>query len=186
MAGHAVKRRESTARDIVDDAKSSVTNELLLKYARNSPEVIEQKTGIPAKEAMSRLAEILRSRDWLSEKMEERLLMIELADLITSVRERMDNAAEENYADLAGAALRGYETIGKRLDARRKLTEEDIARISAAQGDMMMQAITTALDLTAEFVRKLHPDIDLEDDLREGFKNALPEAYAIVRDNIVE
>lgn len=180
------KRKIAEAEAAEARRKRTASEQLLLRYARLSPEEIQDKTGIPAHEAMSRLAEILRTRDWMTDRMEERLLLIEMSDLISDVRDRMDSAAPEFFADIANVALRGYEAVSKRLDARRKLTEEDIAEISRAQGEMMMEAIRIAIDKTVEYMAEVHPDLELEDDLRGGFAKALPEAWNLVKNSVRE
>ena len=113
-------------RRAADRAHRNALDELLIQNARKSPEQIEAATGVPAAEAMERLALILRTRDWMSERMEERLLMIEMGDLIDDVKKRLANVSEQYYSDTANVALRGYEAISKRMDARRSITEEDM------------------------------------------------------------
>ena len=117
-------------RRAADRAHRNALDELLIQNARKSPEQIEAATGVPAAEAMERLALILRTRDWMSERMEERLLMIEMGDLIDDVKKRLANVSEQYYSDTANVALRGYEAISKRMDARRSITEEDMAEIT--------------------------------------------------------
>lgn len=181
-----VKKQTAAEAREAERQKRTATEQLLLRYARLAPEEIAAKTGIPAEEAMSRLAEILRTRDWMTDRMEERLLLIEMSDLISDVRNRMDSASPELFADIANVALRGYEAVSKRLDARRKLTEDDIAEISRAQGELMMEAIRIAVDMTVEYIGETQPELEIEDDLRTGFARALPMAWATVKGNVRE
>ena len=53
----------------------------LLSLARKSPEEIAELTGLDAKFVASRISELLESRDWLSDRQQERLLLEEIADL---------------------------------------------------------------------------------------------------------
>ena len=76
-------------RRATERAQRSALDELLLRNARKSPEQIEIATGIPANDAMERLTFLLRSRDWMSERMSEMLLMIEMGDLIDDVKKRL-------------------------------------------------------------------------------------------------
>ena len=108
----------------------SLVDEMLIRHARKSPEEIEEKTGIPAREAMERLAQLLAQRDWMTERQEEKLLIQEMGDLIDNTRERMDHASEQYYSDIANVALRGFEAIGKRMDARAAITEMEMAEIT--------------------------------------------------------
>lgn len=163
--------------------KRSNTDKLILKHARLSGAEIAEKTGVSAHEALLRLEELLRSRDHLTERQEERLLIIELGDLIDDVKARMENASNEHFADIANVALRGYDSIAKRLDARRKLTEADMAEISKAQGEMMMAVFLEAIATAGTYMEELHPDLDFDirADLEEGIHRALPHALATVK-----
>jgi hypothetical protein len=185
----AVERRQ-TAAEIREEErrKRSNTDRLLLTYARLSLEEIEEKTGVPAAEAGLRLNELLRARDHLSERQEERLLIIELGDLIDDVKNRMGGANDENYADIANVALRGYEAIAKRFDARRKLTEADMAEITRAQGEMFLAVLIEAISLAGNYMEELHPDLDFDirDDLEAAFDYAIPLARSEVNKNIRE
>ena len=178
MSKEVTKRK--TAADIraEERAKRTNTDRLLLKYARRSLEEISEKTGLEPAEAAQRLEHLLRERDFLSERQQERLLIIELGDLVDSVRGRMESAGEDNYADIANVALRGYEAIAKRLDARRKLTEADISEITRAQGEMFLAIIVDAVNKVATRLEEIHPDSewDIRLELEEAFAIALPEA----------
>jgi hypothetical protein len=177
----ATKPRQSAAEMRAEErAKRSVTDKLILKYARLSLNEIEEKTGVPAAEAGLRLDELLRARDHLTERMQERALIIEMGDLIDEVRERMLTSSNDNYADIANVALRGYEAIAKRFDALRKVTEADIAEISKAQGEMFLAIMIEAINMVGIEQEELHPDLDfsIRDELEEGFSRALPAARA--------
>ena len=178
----AKKVREAARRE------RSALDELLLRNARKSPEQIEAVTGIPAEQAMERLAFLLRSRDWMTEKQEKRLLLIELGDLIDGVKERMEHASEQYYADTANVALRGYEQIGKRLDAQTAITEEEMAEITRVQAEVYIDTLREVVSMTIDYVAEAYPDMDveLEAAINAGFQRSLPEAYAKVRGRIRE
>lgn len=161
---------------------------LLIANARKSPEEIERATGIPARDALERLAVILRTRDWMTDRQEERLLLIEMDKLIDHVKSRMEDASDAHYADVANVALRGYEAMSKRLSDRRKLTEEDMAEISRVQAEMFMEVLRMSITEAIEYMIELHPDadIDFEADLNAGFRRAIPKAWEQVKGNIRE
>lgn len=184
MPSKSVATREDAE---VREARNAIDT-LLIANARKSPEEIEQKTGISAREAMERLAVILRTRDWMTDRMEERLLLIEMSNLIDDVKNRMDDASDAHYADVANVALRGYEAMSKRLSERRKLTEEDMNEISRAQAEMFMDVFRTAIQMVVEYMAEIHmdSDIDFETDLNSAFQTAIPKAWASVKDNIRE
>ena len=161
-------------------------DQLLLQNARKSPEQIEAATGIPAAQAMERLAHILRARDWMTERMEERLLLIEMGDLIEDVKRRLANVSEQYYSDTANVALRGYEAISKRMDARRNITEEDMAEITRVQAEMYIEAIREMIGDVIDYVAEVYPDMDveLEGALSSGIQKALPVAYDKIRKRV--
>lgn len=175
-------------RRLQERAERNAVDELLIKNARKSPEQIEQATGIPAQQAMERLAHILRARDWMSERMEERLLLIEMGDLIDGVKKRLDHASEQYYADTANVALRGYEAISKRMDARRNITEEDMAEITRVQAEGYIDVLNELGTDVAEYLGEVFPDlgVELHDAVVAAFQRALPRAYAKVRAKIRE
>lgn len=177
---NAKKVREAARRE------RSMLDELLLRHARKSPEQIESVTGIAAEQAVERLAYLLRARDWMTEKQEKRLLLIELGDLVDSVKERMENASEQYYADTANVALRGYEQIGKRLDAQTAITEEEMAEITRVQAEVYMDTLGELVAMTIDYVAEVYPDMDvaLEDAINAGFRRNLAEAYQKVKARI--
>lgn len=179
------KRQTPADKAVAAKEKRSHTTQILLQNARLSPIEIEDKTGIPADEAAARLTELLQSRDWMTDRMEERLLLIEMGDFVTEVRERQKNASEENFALIAGVTLRAYREIANRLDARRRLTDQDISEISAAQGRLMMELIKLALDISADRVVMNHPEIpELREELQDAFRDALPRAKDRMNQNV--
>ena len=169
-----------TAAEIRAEERKNRSNmdRIILKNARLSIEEISELTGIEAAEVDVRLRAMLRSRDHLSDRQEERLLIIEMGDLIDEVRNRMSGATDDNYADIANVALRGYEAISKRLDARRKLVEVDVAEISRAQGEMFLAIFIEAINMVGNYMEEVHPDLDFDirGELEEAFDRALPEA----------
>lgn len=180
-----VARQTPAERAAAERAKRSHSTQQLLANARLSPHEIEDKTGIPADEAAARLTEILQSRDWMTDRMEERLLLIEMGDFLAEVRQRQKDASEENFALIAGVTLRTYREIANRLDARRRLTDQDISEISAAQGNLMMDTIRLALDMAAEQIVKVHPDMpNFAEELQDAFRHALPKASEHVKKHV--
>lgn len=183
-----VKKRMSPVERAEEERRNrSNTDKLLLKYARLSGQEIAEKTGLDPVDALQRLNVLLASRDHLTERMEERLLLIELSDFVAEARERQKNASDEDYALIAGVTLRGMREIANRLDARRRLDDKDITEISAGQGSMFMETIRLALDMAGEFVVQRHPEVkNLREDLLEGFQYALPRAREEIMKHVHE
>lgn len=187
MATKDVVTQEQERRD-AERRERNAMDELLIANARKSPEQIEEATGIPASQAMERLAHILRSRDWMTDRMEERLLLIEMGDLIDSVKRRLANASEQYYADTANVALRGYEAISKRMDARKMITEEEMSEYTRVQAETYIEVLNDVLGEQMEYVAEVYPDMDveLENAMMSGFQRALPKAYAKIKDRVRE
>lgn len=175
------KERRATER-----RERSMLDELLIQNARKSPEHIESVTGIPAEQAMERLGFLMRSRDWMTEKQEKRLLLIELGDLIDDVKKRLSDVSEQYYADTANVALRGYEQIGKRLDAQQAITQEEMEEITRIQADVYIDTMRELVAMTVDYIAEVYPDMDveLENAINSGFQRNLPEAYAKIRERI--
>lgn len=178
-------QKASEKRDL-ERRQRSALDEMLLRNARKSPDQIEQATGIPAEQAMERLAMLLRTRDWMTEKQEKRLLLIELGDLIDDVKGRLKDVSEQYYADTANVALRGYEQIGKRLDAQTLITEEEMAEITRIQAEVYIDTLREVVSMTMDYVAEVYPDMDveLEEAINSGFQRNLPLAYEKIRNRV--
>lgn len=173
-----------TAAQLREEERRTRSNidRIILKNARQSLEDISSMTGMAPDEVAARLDTILRSRDYLSDRQEERLLIIEMGDLIDEMRNRMQGANDENYADIANVTLRGYEAIAKRLDARRKLAELDISEITRAQGELFLNIVVEALGMVANELEEEHPEStwDIRAEMESAFSRALPAAQSEV------
>lgn len=164
----------------------SALDELLIRNARKSPEEIEERTGIPAEEAMQRLGHLLRARDWMTERMEERLIILELSELIDDVKGRLEHVSEQYYSDTANVALRGYEAIGKRMDARLAITEAEMSEITRVQAEVYIETLNELVQMTIEYIAEVYPDMDatLEEAIVTGFQRNLPDAYEKIRGRV--
>jgi hypothetical protein len=118
----------------------------LLAYARKSPEEIAELTGLDARFVAERISFLLESRDWLSDRQQERLLLEEIADLKDMVMDRVKFADEKDFAGIANVALRTLKLISERLDSRRKLVDADIESITQAQARVFGKAFNLALE----------------------------------------
>lgn len=137
----------------------SALDSKLLANARKSPAEISVLTGLPAEVVAERVSVLLESRDWLSDRQQERLLLEEIADLKDEVMFRMRSADEKDFAAVANVALRTLKLISERLDSRRKLVDADIESITQAQARVFGQAFDLAL---GHVVKVLGEDVDPE------------------------
>jgi len=133
----------------------------LLSLARKSPQEISDLTGLDARFVAERISQLLESRDWLSDRQQERLLLEEIADLKDEVMSRMRMADEKDFAAVANVALRTLKLISERLDARRKIVDADINEITAAQARLFGRAFDAALNHVVAGV-KLTAEVDDE------------------------
>lgn len=131
----------------------------LLANARKSPAEIAEITGLPAGVVAERVSFLLESRDWLSDRQQERLLLEEIADLKDEVLSRLRGADDKDFAAVANVALRTLKLISERLDSRRKLVDHDIESITQAQARMFGEAFDLALN---HVVKILGEDVEQE------------------------
>jgi len=144
----------------------------LLSLARKSPDEIADLTGLDARFVAERISQLLESRDWLSDRQQERLLLEEIADLKDMIMERVRFADDRDFPNVANVALRTLKLISERLDARKKLVDVDIESISAAQARLFGSAFDLAL---SHVVEVLGSDVDpelVDATVRDGLKLA--------------
>jgi len=153
----------------------------LLSLARKSPDEIAELTGLDAKYVAERISELLASRDWLSDRQQERLLLEEIADLKDEVMFRMRSADEKDFAAVANVALRTLKLISERLDSRRKLVDADIESISQAQAKVFGKAFDLALAHVVDVLGDgVDPDV-VDATVQDGLKKAARSLEANVQ-----
>jgi DNA-binding Lrp family transcriptional regulator len=131
---------------VVESVSRSALDERLLKLARRSPVEIADELGLEPEFVAQRVAELLVSRDWLSERQEERLLLVEAAALKDRAFLMLDGVEGGEFAQVANVVLRSLKLVAERLDARRKLVDADLDRISSAHARMFGEAFDVALN----------------------------------------
>jgi hypothetical protein len=130
----------------MSSVERSAVDSKLLSLARKSPAEIADLTGLDSGFVAARISELLESRDWLSDRQEERLLLEEVAELKDLVMDALRSSADgKEFAANASVALRTLKLIGERLDSRRKLVDADISEITAAQARLFGRAFDRAL-----------------------------------------
>lgn len=176
MTTKAVDKKSSPDQKKVETkAERTALTERLLANARKSPIELAEETGLTPEEAVSRLAALLEDRGWMTERMEERLLIIELGDMIQDARKVLKRAEydPENYANVANVVLKGFAQMAQRFDQRRKLVDADLERVTAAYARKMVEIVQEGAMATINDLMDLHPDIDRD------------YAEAKLRDNIL-
>ena len=164
-----------------DLVKSSL-DERLLRLARRSPVEIAEETGLDVGFVASRIAELLDSRDWLSERQEERLLLVEAASLKDKAFDALEGTEGSEFAQVANVVLRSLKLVGDRLDARRKLVESDIEMITSAHARLFGEAFDAAL---AHVVSVLGADVD-RDVVDAAVSDGLRKAGELLSKRVVD
>lgn len=174
MTTKAVTKRQDAKAESPEE-RSALT-EKLLANARKSPQELAEITGLKPEDAVSRLAALLEDRGWMTERMEERLLIIELGDMIQDARKVLKRAEydPENYANVANVVLKGFAQMAQRFDQRRKLVDADLEKVTASYARKMVEIVQEGAIQTIDRLTQLHPDIDrdfaeaqLRDDIME-------------------
>ena len=150
-------------------------DEKLLSLARKSPQEIADLTGLEPKYIAERLAYLLDSKDWLNDRQEERLLLIEAAALKDRAFSMLQDVGPQEFAGVANVVLKSLRLVSERLDARRKLVDDDIQKITAAHAKIFAQAFDVALAyIVAGFkaFEGVPSDEEVDDLVEQGLKRA--------------
>ena len=150
-------------------------DERLLSLARKSPVEIAEATGLEPGYIAERIAYLLDSKDWLTDRQEERLLLIEAASLKDKAFGMLDEVDMKDFASVANVVLKSLRLVSDRLDARRKLVDDDIQKITAAHAKIFAQAFDAALQyIIAGFkaFEGVPEDEDVDDLVEQGLKRA--------------
>jgi len=129
----------------MSEIEKSSLDSRLLSMARKSPQEIADATGLDARFVAERISQLLESRDWLTERQQERLLLEEVIDLKDKVMEMVELGDPRMFAANASVALKTMKLISERIDARRKLVNQDINEITNAQARIFGKAFDVAL-----------------------------------------
>lgn len=147
----------------------------LLSLARKSPVEIAEATGLDAGYIAERIAHLLDSKDWLTDRQEERLLLIEAADLKDKAFGMLQDVGPQEFAGVANVVLKSLRLVSERLDARRKLVDGDIEKITASHAKIFAQAFDVALAYIIAGFRAFEgvpSDEDIDDLVEQGLKRA--------------
>jgi len=150
-------------------------DEKLLSLARKSPTEIAEATGLDAGFVAERIAYLLDSKDWLTDRQEERLILIEAATLKDKAFGMLEDVGPQEFAGVANVVLKTLRLVSERLDARRKLVDDDIQKITAAHAKIFAQAFDSALQYIISGFKAFDgvpSDEDVDDLVEQGLKRA--------------
>ena len=169
----------------MSEVERSAVDVKLLSMARRSPQEIADATGLDARFVAERISFLLESRDWLSDRQQERLLLEEVAELKDLVMDALRSSGDvKDFAATASVALRTLKLVGERLDSRRKLVEADINEITAAQARMFGRAFDRALSFVVDKFKAVEvlPDSEVVDAwVADGLRLAVRELDSHVK-----
>lgn len=185
--GHTgrIELMSSTDLDRLDAReKRNASTQLLLDNARKSLEEVAELTGMSTSEVAEKYARLYEDRGWMTERMEERHMLIELGDVLEDAKNRLKNVSDDNYASVARIVLGTLTAMFARIDARKKLVDDDISEITRANARQFGDAYDLALNHVVYGLRQLHPDITDDEVLvlsREGLAKAKERLNSKVR-----
>lgn len=157
----------------------------LLSLARKSPTEIAEATGLDAGYIAERIAHLLDSKDWLTDRQEERLLLIEAADLKDRAFGMLNDVGPQEFAGVANVVLKSLRLVSERLDARRKLVDDDIQKITASHAKIFATAFDAALQyIIAGF--KAFDGVPSDDEVDDLVEQGLRRAGSILDANLFE
>jgi hypothetical protein len=162
-------------------AESAALNKLLLRNARQSPNVIAQRTGIPAAEVAERLTTLLDNPSIRDDLMEEKLLLAEVSMLVDDIRDRMSryNVEDEGWASMARVQLAAIRTMLEQLDKRRKAVNGQLVLVNRELAYIFVTAIKMQQEIAIRNISEKYPELDPEIIYTE-FEDALPEAITYI------
>ena len=167
------------------DLQRTDLDEKLLSLARKSPVEIAEATGLEPGYVAERIAYLLDSKDWLTDRQEERLLLIEAGALKDKAFGMLEDVGPQEFAGVANVVLKSLRLVSERLDARRKLVDSDIERITAAHAKVFAEAFDSALRfIVAGF--KAFDGVPSDDEVDDLVEQGLKRAGAVLDANLFE
>tara|TARA_R110000868_G_scaffold160571_1_gene390311 strand:+ start:506 stop:1012 length:507 start_codon:yes stop_codon:yes gene_type:complete len=167
------------------DLEKSSLDEKLLSLARRSPVEISELTGLEPKYVAERISHLLDSKDWLTDRQEERLLLIEAGSLKDKAFDMLEGVGPQEFAGVANVVLKTLKLVSDRLDARRKLVDDDLNKITVAHAKMFAAAFDAALRfIVAGF--KAFDGVPSDSDVDDLVEQGLRRAEGVLNEHIFE
>jgi hypothetical protein len=160
---------------VYDPAKGLGTlDRILVKGAaarKSGVEIAAMTNGlVTAEQAMDRVLDIIASRDWLSQAQAKMLLV----DDMMAVKDHLMKQVIDYRDSKANAGLVSILTLLEKTLASEKIDlERAMKEISAAHGQLMLTAISIALERSFLELEKRYPDMQ-KSVLLEVFQDAMP------------
>jgi hypothetical protein len=143
------------------ETKSAFTWKLIRK-ARQPFSVTAEQLGLSEVDVAEAYDRLFGDDDWLTLRMEERLLLIEMSEVKDLIMDRLRDAPDDNFAAIANSATNNLKALGQRIDSRKRILDDDISKISQSNARLFGQAFDIALNHLREGIREVYPDLDDE------------------------
>ena len=137
----------------------SALNEKILANARLSAVELGELVGLAPEVAAEKRSRLLEDRGSLTERQEERLLLIELGDLLTDARKRLTDAEIGDYASIYRAIISNMTLMANRFDARKKVVEADLDKLTRANARLFGEVYDVATDKMMQLLTKQYPEL---------------------------
>ena len=121
----------------------SEVDQVIVRYADTlSPAQIAHKIKgiLTPEQVMARIGQLLEAPDWLTLTQQDMLVTLKLRQLVVELEEQPRSSRN------AEILVRALEAVGSRLDKRQAATEQDLAKLYAFQGSVMLDAIQKAME----------------------------------------
>lgn len=159
------------------------TQLLLSASLRRSGEEMsaDVKGVVTAAQAMQRVKEITKARDWLSFTETKKLLLDDCYAMLAKLKKQQDG----NFADGAavGAYLKTIKQITDMLDSANMENESSRREINDAHAQVMGMAIKVAFEMALMELQKRYPNIP-EDEVYEILEKSLPLATTSLKESV--
>lgn len=164
-------------------ARAAVDEKLLANARGKSINELSELTGLSAPEVAERLSRLYEEKDWMTERMQERQMLLELGDVIADARKRMENAEDKDYGTIGKIVLGAFQQMADRWDARRRLVEADIEKITNAHARLFGRAFDATEDFVVDAVTTLYPQISVSE-MRSFFDEGLLASKAVLEEYV--
>ena len=169
---------------VIDLQDSAALNRLLLRHGRKPLNEVADMLGLPVGEVMERYDKLVNAGSYRDVLQEQKFLNLEMGELMSDIRERMDTAGkDEDYAKLAQVLVNSYKIMSDRLAEQTARVDNELERVSTAHARLMARAIRLAMEKAVLDLREMNPDIS-SDAVEAAFYEALPIAIAEIEEQV--
>lgn len=148
-------------------------DEALLRLASEGKTGLEMQkaTGLDSTRCILRVKELLRKADVWTEVERRQLVTRDLYDLRNQLREQTKDYINDKMATVLLQTISAIDVV---LDKQGKITDEQLAKVSAAQAQAMMGMIRAGFDHARRLLEAEYPDVPAQA-IEAAFRTGLSE-----------